>query len=268
MSFSNVWQIPGSGAEINENVFAPAMMAEWAPKAMALIHPQLGQCFLDVACVTGVFTHLVKRSLGSDGRVVGLDLNPDMLAVAQNLTKDSSTATPIEWRLGDACTIPLENESFDIVFCEFGLMSIPDRVAALKEMHRVLMPGGRLTISVWGSISKCPGQMAIKESFEHHFGIENSALFYRQHVLGNAELVQSLVDEAGFKDVSVQTAMGVVRFPSPEHLVRYYGALAGIPTDENTSKMVIDEVSQTLHSFVGAQGLEYPIEAILGFTRK
>jgi hypothetical protein len=62
--------------------------------------------------------------------------------------------------------------------------------------------------------------------------------------------------------------MGAVRLPSPGHLARSYGAMAGIQVDEKTRTEVIDEVSAALQSYVGAEGLEYPIEAILAIARK
>jgi len=268
MSESNDWQVPGSGAEIYETVFVPAMMGEWAPKGMALANPQPGERIVDIACGTGVLTRLVAKSIGPNGRLVGIDLSPEMLAVARKITLNPSSAAPIEWREGNASAIPFENETFDVIFCEFGLMFFPDRVAALKEMRRVLMPNGRLAVLVWGSISKCPGQTAMKESWERHFGADTAGLFYRQHALGDPETVLSLVHGAGFRDASVQTAMGVVRLLSPEHLVRSYGAMAGIQADEKTRTNVIDEVSAALQSYVGAEGLVYPIEAILASARK
>jgi ubiquinone/menaquinone biosynthesis C-methylase UbiE len=268
MTESNVWQVPGSGSEIYENVFVPAMMGEWAPRAIALVNPKAGERVLDVACGTGALTRLVAKTVGPQGRVVGLDLSTDMIAEARRIIIDPSGTAPIEWREGNACALPYKDESFEIVFCEFGLMSIPDRVAALKEMGRVLVPGGRLTASVWGSIQKCPGQLAIRESFERYCGKEEAAIFYRQHVLGDPEAVLSLVDTAGFKEVSVQVVMGMVRLPSPEDLVRSYGAMLEIPADENTQKLIIDEVSQVLQPYVGAEGLAYPIEAILASAVK
>lgn len=270
MSESNDWQVPGSGAEIYETVFVPAMMGEWAPKAMALANPQSGERVLDIACGTGVVTRLVAKSIRSNGRVVGLDLNPDMLAVARKITINPSSTAPIEWREGDASTLPFENETFDVIFCAFGLMSFPDRVGALKEMHRVLMPNGRLAVLVWGSISKCPGQTAMKESWERHSGTDNPGLVVqtRMHSLSDPETVLSLVHDAGFRDASVQTAMGAVRLPSPEHLVRSFGAMTGIQADEKTRTIVIDEVSVSLQAYVGAEGLVYPIEAILASARK
>lgn len=268
MSETNDWHVPGSGAEIYENVFVPAMMGEWALRVIALANPQHGERVLDVACGTGVLTRLAAKTIGLHGRAVGLDYNPEMLAVARRVTINPSRAARIEWREGDACALPFEDETFDIVFSASGLMSFPDRVAALKEMRRVLNPDGRLSLSVWGSISKCPGQLAIRDSFERHCGKDEAALFYRQHVLADPEAVRSLVDLAGFRDISIQAIMGVVRLPSPEHLVRSYGAMLEIPADEKTRRLVIDEVSAKLRDYVGAEGLEYPIEAILASAVK
>jgi len=267
VSETNDWQVPGSGAEIYETVFVPAMMGEWAPRVIALANPQPGESVLDVACGTGALTRVVAKSIGPNGRVVGLDLYSDMLALARKITFDPSSTAPIEWREGDVSALPFENETFDIVFCNFGLMFFPDRVAALKEIRRLLRPHGRLALAVWGSITKCPGQMAMKESWRRHF-TEDAGLFDAQHSLGNPETVLSLIHDAGFRDASAQTAMGAVRLPSPGHLARSYGAMAGIQADEKTRTEVIDEVRAALQSYVGAKGLEYPIEAILASARK
>lgn len=268
MGESNDWQVPGSGYEIYENVFGPAMMGQWAPKAIALGNPKQGDRVLDVACGTGVLTCLLAKSVGPDGKVAGLDYDPDVLALAREIAPILSNATPIDWREGDASAIPFEAESFDIVFCEFGLMFFPDKVAALKEMRRVLSPSGCLTILVWGSINKCPGQLAMRESWERHFGMDGARMFYRQHSLSDPETVNSLINEAGFRDVSVQTSMGVVRLASSEQLVRSYGAMAEIQADAKTRAEVFDEVSASLQSYMSAEGLVYPIEAIIASAKK
>jgi SAM-dependent methyltransferase len=266
VSTSSDWQVPGSAAEIYERVMVPAVIEEWVSRGMALANPQPGEHILDVACGTGVLTRRVALSIGPNGRVVGLDVSPEMLGVARKVTLIPSSAAPIEWREGNASALPFEDESFDVVFCEFGLMFFPDRVAALKEMRRVLVPNGRLAVSVWGAMSKCPGHMAVKEGWERHFGDAHFA--EAAFSLGDPATVLSLVHEAGFRDVSVQTPMGVVRFSSPEQLVRSYGASGNIQTDEKTRATVIAEVSIALQSYVGAQGLVYPIEAILTSARK
>ena len=89
---------------------------------------------LDVACGTGVLARAVADRVGAKGSVVGLDVNPGMLAVAERL------APSITWRQGRAESLPFEKEDFDAVLSQFALMFFEDQVAALEEMKRVLRP--------------------------------------------------------------------------------------------------------------------------------
>jgi SAM-dependent methyltransferase len=86
VSESNDWQVPGSASEIYETVMVPAVMGEWVPKGIALANPKPGENILDVACGTGVLTRQVAISIGPNGRAVGLDISPEMLAVALKST--------------------------------------------------------------------------------------------------------------------------------------------------------------------------------------
>ena len=164
--------------------------------------------------------------------------------------------------------MPFEDGSFDVVCCAFGLMFFPDQSAALREMRRVLRRGGRLMVMAWGSIRKCPGQMAMQKSWQRYFDPDYSSLFALQHSLGDTANVRSLVDGAGFTDVSVEAEMGEVHLPAAQDLPRGYGAMAAIPTDQTTRAAAVTEVTALLQSYVGARGLVYPIEAILASARK
>ncbi|MBZ0293670.1 MAG: class I SAM-dependent methyltransferase [Anaerolineae bacterium] len=268
MSKSKDWQIPGSGAEIYESVFVPAMMEEWSIRAMDYANLQLEERVLDIACGTGTLTRRLPKSVGPNGQVVGLDISSEMLAVARKISLPPSDTTAIEWHEGNASAIPFHDASFDVVFCLFGFMYFTDQVAVLKDISRVLKPNGRLILMVWGSIDKCPGQLAMKESWERHFEAEEAALFNWQHSLSDPETVRSLVCKADFRHATIRTCMGVVHLPSPEHLVRSYGAMLSLEADEKTRVAVIDEVTASLESYVGATGLAYPIEAILATARK
>ena len=262
------WGVTGSTAEIYQSVFVPAMIAGWVPQVMALTNPQSGQHVLDVACGTGLLALTVAKSVGPNGRVVGLDLSPDMLAVARAQALDPSGPVMIDWREGDVNALPFESDTFHIVFCTFGLMFFPDQVAALQEIRRVLTPDGYLALSVWGSISNCPGQLAMKSIWEHHLGPDFGARISRQHALADPETVHSLIQAAGFRDISIEKAMGVVRFPLPEQLARGYGAMAGILADEKTRDVIVNDVSRALKSYIGPEGLTFPIEAVLARARK
>src|SRR5262245_48328518 len=117
MSGSDDWGVPGSGVEIYQSVFVPAMMDQWAAKVIALAAPQAGERVLDVACGTGVQTGPLAEAVGPTGRVVGLDFSPKMLAIARTIEIDPSRMARIEWHEGDVMALPFEPVSFDIVLC-------------------------------------------------------------------------------------------------------------------------------------------------------
>lgn len=268
MSESNDWHIPMRGAELFETMFVPAITAVWAPKVIALAQPEPGEHVLDVACGTGALTRLLPAFVGPRGRVVGLDLNPAMLDVAREGAVHRAGAAQIEYHEGDASTLPFADATFDVVYCQLGLMFFPDRIAALKEMHRVLRPNGRLAVMTWGAIDKCPAQTVMKNTWGRHFGADKAAFFDAQHALSDPEVVLRLIRDGGFNDASVRTVMGVIRFDSPELLTRIWATVLDIQADAQTRAQIIAEVSDALQAYVGAEGLVYPIEAILGSTQK
>jgi SAM-dependent methyltransferase len=138
-----------AGARFYETLFVPALMAPFAPILADAAGVREGVHVLDVACGTGVVAREALRRVGPTGRVVGLDRNPGMLAVA------GEQAPSIQWRDGTAESLPFPEASFDAVTSQFGLMFM-DRPRALAEMRRVLRPGGRLAVAVWASIESMP----------------------------------------------------------------------------------------------------------------
>jgi ubiquinone/menaquinone biosynthesis C-methylase UbiE len=96
-----------------------------------------GERVLDVACGTGVVARLAARRVGPAGTVVGLDVNPGMLAVARATTPPG---TVIDWHQAPAHAASLPASAFDVVTCQLGLPFFADQAAALAEMHRVLKP--------------------------------------------------------------------------------------------------------------------------------
>src|SRR5919109_3684019 len=152
-----LWSSGESPAEVYERYLVPGILAPWTPDLVAAAGLRPGERVLDVACGTGLVARLVAQRLRSNGQVVGLDINPGMLAVAR--IASATAGRSIEWLKGSAISLPLSEESFDVVLCQQGLQFFPDRSAALREMNRVLADGGRLALSVWRSIEHNPGQV-------------------------------------------------------------------------------------------------------------
>ena len=147
MSAHEHWQMDASAPELYERYLVPAITSVWANDLLDRVGPRRGESILDIACGTGVVARLAEQR-GHTGRLVGLDLNTAMLAVAR------AKSSTVEWVDGSALDLPFNANSFDVVLCQLGLQFFPDRPLALKEMVRVLKPGGRAGLSVYSAIEK------------------------------------------------------------------------------------------------------------------
>ncbi len=201
-------QVTASAADIYETFFVPALFGEWAPRIVDAARLAPSDDVLDIACGTGVVAREALKRVGSQGSVTGLDRNADMLAVAARVTPE------IAWREGMAEDLPFNDESFDAVLSQFGLMFFDDQVAALKDMRRVLRPDGRLVIAVWDSLERSPGYQAVTALLQRLFGTSIADAMRAPFTLGDTADVHGLFDKAGIKDVTVETVTGTANFPS------------------------------------------------------
>ena len=136
MSGHEQWHLTSEAAELYERYVARYILGPWAPSLVDAAHVTVGERVLDVACGTGVVARITAQRVGPTGRIVGLDLNPGMIRVAQSLP--APVGAPIEWLVRSAVDLRLEAESFDVVLCQQGLQFFPDKALALREMRRVL----------------------------------------------------------------------------------------------------------------------------------
>jgi SAM-dependent methyltransferase len=257
------WQIDGSTWEIYDDIFVPAMTDAWALRLADLADLQPGERVLDVACGTGVWALHAAARVGPHGRVAGLDINPDMLAVARR----KQNAGAVEWREGSADALPFDDASFDLVCCQLGLMFFPDRVAALSEMRRVLVPGGRFVGMVWGRMEHCPSQMAVTKAWTRRIGPDAAGGFHFQHVLADKDEVAGLLAAAGFRDIDTHWETGQFRFPTTGQYVRSYAALMGLQVEAEVAEALIEDVTNDLAPYVGPDGVDCPIEAVVASAR-
>ena len=117
----------------------------WKERVVSLARVGASDRVLDLACGTG---DLAVRSAAIGARVVGLDLTPTMLALAKRRCTGAQvhgcTGARVRWCAGDICNLPIGGETFSVATVGYGLRNVPDLPAALREIHRVLKPGGRL----------------------------------------------------------------------------------------------------------------------------
>jgi ubiquinone/menaquinone biosynthesis C-methylase UbiE len=217
-----------SPAETYEHYLSPAMADPFTRILLEIVGPQRGERVLDLACGTGSVARGVAPMIGTDGKVLALDINPDMLAVGQ--AQAAPTGALIEWREGSAVTLGLQDESFDLVLCQQGLQFFSDRPASLREMHRVLTAEGRAGISVWQSLDQHPLYREVFESTARHLGVAIADVSL-SFSLGDADELRMLLNDAGFRRVEIHPRSLEVFLPMPERFVQLMvmGAATTVP---------------------------------------
>jgi SAM-dependent methyltransferase len=257
-----------SPPEVYEREMVPAQFARWAPELVDAAGVRRGDRVLDVACGTGVVTRLVAARLEGTGRVVGLDMNPGMLAVARTVT----AGLPIEWHEANALALPFPDGSFDVVLCQQGMQFFPDRVAGLREMRRVLVPGGRLALACWLPIARQTAFRALEEALGRRIGPEQAKL--PPFGLGDRATLRGYLEAAGLADIRVRAEVLTSRYPSAAHFVRAItgGApgMLGLLSAQGPEAMagIIAEVTEATREWVDDEGLGFPQGSHLATARR
>ncbi|WGS21754.1 MULTISPECIES: methyltransferase domain-containing protein [unclassified Bradyrhizobium] len=191
-----------SFSEMYERWLVDPLFRPWAEAILAQVGLSPGDRILDVACGTGVVARVARERLGDAGHVVGVDVSPDMLAVAR------AVAPRIDWREGNATALSLrDGEQFEIVVCQQGLQFFPDKPAAAAQMRRALAKGGRLAIATWRSDDEIPFVRELRRVAERHVG----AIVDQRHGFGDAAPLEVLLRDAGFREVRLRTMSRTVR---------------------------------------------------------
>ncbi|MDA3040631.1 MAG: class I SAM-dependent methyltransferase [Actinomycetota bacterium] len=143
------FQLTGSAASRYERFVAPLML----PFIHAVVQSTVrrGDRVLDVACGTGFATRAAAIAVGPEGTIAAVDVNGTMLDETRQHGPDG-----VDWQKASALQLPFPDAAFDSLICQKGAQFLPDPLAGLAEMHRVLKPGGRAGVTVWAPIDRSP----------------------------------------------------------------------------------------------------------------
>lgn len=253
-------------AEVYDAQFVPALFAQWGPVVAAEARLERGDRVLDVACGTGTLTLAAAEIVGTSGSVVGLDANPEMLVVARR------KSTWIEWLEAPAEALPLPDNSFDAVVSQFGMMFFADKSEALREMMRVLKPGGRLAVAVCDALENSPGYSAFAQLLDRLFGTEVANAFRAPFSLGDAGKLFDACREAGIEGAAVLHRNGIVRFGSIDALVSTERAcvwtLGGVLTDAQFTRLLAESKNALRPFLTEDQAIEFDMPSLIIVARK
>ncbi len=141
----------GSIPELYERYLVPLIFEPYALDLARRLAEAKAQRVLETAAGTGVVSRAIAARLPASVRITATDLNEPMLNHAKTRI---SQDTRVEWKPADAQALPFDDQTFDAVACQFGVMFFPDKIKAYKEAFRVLEPGGHFMFNVWDKISE------------------------------------------------------------------------------------------------------------------
>ena len=265
MAESERWQVSTEAAEVYESCFVPAIFGAWASVVADAAGIKTGNEVLAVGCGTGVLAREALRRVGREGHGVGLDLNEGMLAVA------ARTEPRIEWRQGDAASLPFEDATFDVVISQFALMYFPDRVASLREMWRTLAPGRRLSIAAWAPIHHARGYQILVDIASRRCGREAASVLAAPFVIGDRAELAKLFFDSGISGAKVALHAGSIRFPSVKEFIRIEvkgSPLADLLSDDVMETLEAESASALAEFVVPSGEIIMPMDAHIVTARK
>jgi ubiquinone/menaquinone biosynthesis C-methylase UbiE len=257
-----------SAPENYERFFVPAIGRPVAVELVRAADLRPGERVLDAGCGTRVVARLAAREVGPDGAVVGVDVNEGMLEVA-------STASPpeagIEWHEANVEDLPLSDESFDVVLCGLSFQFVGDRPRALREMRRVLVPGGRLALNVPGPI--VPMFALLADALARNVDAQAGGFARAVFALHDEEELRALLERAGFREVEIRSRAQEFPLPAPRDFLWQYvestpiaALMAGAGEDVRAS--LEEDVVARWSAFAEGAGMRYSQPVVVATGRR
>jgi ubiquinone/menaquinone biosynthesis C-methylase UbiE len=209
-----------------DEFLVPRLFEPWARLLISQAGLRPSETVLDIATGPGTVARLAAAEVGPRGRVVATDIALPMLEIARAKPVPSGAA-PIEYVESPAAPLAAPTATFDRVLCQQGLQFFPDRQGSLREMLRVLKPGGGVAIAVWGPLDRNKIYAAFHDALRAVNATELADIITAPFSWHESSALRAAVEEAGFVDARVLTrSMDLVFEAGLEQAVN---AFAGTP---------------------------------------
>ena len=226
-----------------------------------------GDAVLDVACGTGFAARSASIATGISGRVIGSDLNSEMIAMAQSLS--SGEGSNISWQQASALELPFADNEFDAVISQQGVQFFPDSAAGLCDMARVAKAGGLLAATVWAEPEQSPYLQSVFDMLTQHCGANPNANA-KVFADGGLDQVRGWFTSAGLGSANVELVEATVSLPPimeyvPDHLKALPPLSLGnyFELDAEAQNSLLQQVENDLSEYKNGDSFEVPFRSFL-----
>jgi ubiquinone/menaquinone biosynthesis C-methylase UbiE len=243
-----------------DKYLGPFLFEPYALDLVSRLQDKKYNDILEIACGTGRVTKHLASSVNYD-TLTATDLNPDMISIAKEKAQDKN----IKWMQADAMELPFNDNSFDLVVIQFGIMFFPDKQKGLNEAFRVLKPGGKLIFNTWDKTENVPGIYEGRKIVESYFEGNPPKFYSIPFSMYDEKELRELPANAGFKNVTVSLVKKEGYSPSSADLA--IGIVEGNPIylaitekDPSLVNKITEHVTKELTEKYGGS-VKVPIQA-------
>ncbi|SPJ29601.1 class I SAM-dependent methyltransferase [Falsiruegeria mediterranea] len=243
----------------------PAIFHDYADRLVERCTATGATDVIEMAAGTGIVSRKLRDHLDPDAALTVTDLNAPMLDIAQSKFSEGEN---VLFQTADAMQLPFDDDSFDLMLCQFGVMFFPDKPASFREAKRVLRPGGRYVFNVWSAMSENPFSEVAHTVAASFFPDDPPGFYKVPFHYGDPDVVRADLAIAGWLDVEHLTTRidKVVADPQGFATALVYGnplieqirERGGVDPDE-----VADAMLSALQGQFGMGEMTMPLSATL-----
>lgn len=252
-------QVSSSAAEVYDTFFVPALFGQWTDVVLDAADVRSGHHVLDLGCGTGVLARAAHRRVGPEGRVIGVDPNDGMLAVARR------SAPHIDWQTGVAEELPYLDHAFDRTVSQFALMFFSDPKSALGEIGRVTRPDGRVALAVWDRLDNNHGYARLAALVEDVLGSDAADAIRAPFQMGDDTEALAAIARAALTKPTVTRHRGLARFESLHAWLHteIRGWTLADAIDDTRFMTLLDAAQNQLSDLVTDRGVLFDVSALV-----
>jgi len=240
----DAFQIAKDAAATYEQQKVKAIFRPLAETTLTAVEISEDDVVLDVACGTGIVGRVIRERASPKTVITGIDLNEGMIEAAGSITSDTPDA--FQWHTGDVTDMPFADGSFTVAICQQGLQFFPNEEAAMKEIRRVLLPGGRVILTVWAEPPRF--FVALAEAISRHVSPQDAARSLAPFTYTGLDTIPAQLRSCGFAEVqsSDLTVDRVIHDPTANIPLEIMGNPVGPAVSARGTEVMESIVSEVL----------------------